>query len=366
MNIYYKRFLILILLTFVFGLFAKQAEAVSLYFTKGTNTTPLTQVSFAPNEQTTLNLYLNAGTTNINGFDMTLSFGNGIQVTSAQEGQNVNRFNQLLFNSLDPVGKTYHLVKVSTNTSSVINGILQIAVLSITAGNTNASGSFSFPSLTVVSPTSDNALSIAPPPTLSYTVAVPPTATPLPTATPIPPTSTPMPTTTPVPGATLLAFTLTFQGIGTGGNALPNPPQKTVTVQLYNAQDQQVGPDKVGQVNFASGNYTGTIDVGIIPSGNYTVKVKGNKYLRRRVPGILAITTGTNTVSPVSLIVGDVNNDNKIDALDFGIQRNCFGSMANSPTCGSFKTVADLDDNGIIDEVDINLFVRSISTQVGD
>lgn len=359
-----RLFFLFLFLSIFLGFSAQKAEAVSLYFTTNTDTgNPLSQLSLSPNQQTILNVYLNAGLTNIDGFDMVLSYGNGITISNTLQGADASsKFNKLLFNSFDPVGKTYHLVKVQNNLSTpAINGILHLATVTVTAGSTNATGSITFPALTITSTTSTNPLSVSPNPVLSYTVAV------LPTATPIPPTSTPTLTATPVPGATRLAFNLSLQGLGTGGNPTPQHSQKNVTVQLFNASNVQVGPDKTGLLTYANGNYAGTIDVGVIPSGNYTIKVKADKYLRKLMPGIQVINTGTTyTVPTATLIVGDINGDNIIDVLDFGILQNCYGAKANTPTCGAFKSLADLDDNGAIEGVDVNLFIRSIATRIGD
>lgn len=80
------------------------------------------------------------------------------------------------------------------------------------------------------------------------------------------------------------------------------------------------------------------------------------------------------------MIAGDINDDNQLDVEDYNILRDCgYGALNplpisdptseyNSPTCQShqFKNNADLNDDGIIDSHDFNLFIRELSVQAGD
>lgn len=221
-------------------------------------------------------------------------------------------------------------------------------------------------------------------PTPTFTPTPTPTRAPTPTFTPTPtprPTNTPIPTATPVPQATQFALTLFMHGIGhSGDNSNPtayslsnqNPvhPQRTITVQVLNSNGQIV-LTKSGIVNFQSGNgnFTGTIDMGTtLTSGSYSVKVKGTQYLNKLIPGIQSITAGTtNTMPQATLVTGDVNNDNKLDILDYNIIIGCYSDFAPAQSCtADQKLAADLTDDGNVNQFDYNLFLRDLSTQAGD
>jgi len=207
-----------------------------------------------------------------------------------------------------------------------------------------------------------------------------PTATPIPTATPKP-TSTPSPT----PGVTTLSLTVFLDGIGNRGdntnpiesslsNKDPLHPVVETDVQIYNGTNLLVASGAgVVKYSSASGNFKGELSISSIKltqgSAPYTVKVKARRYLRKQVAGIQTITTGkTNDVTPVSLVAGDINNDNKIDIRDYNLLIDCYSDLAGPLNCASSekKTVADINDDGFVNQVDYNLFLREIATQPGN
>ena len=135
--------------------------------------------------------------------------------------------------------------------------------------------------------------------------------------------------------------------------------------------------------NSANGNFTDSIDLGpTFPTGNYSIKVKTDKYLWKLVPGIVNIKTlASNTVATTSLVAGDIKDDNILNILDYNILLDCgYGainplpladpnSLYNSPSCvahSDFRSNVDLDDNGIVNSADYNLFLRELSVQNGD
>lgn len=59
-----------------------------------------------------------------------------------------------------------------------------------------------------------------------------------------------------------------------------------------------------------------------------------------------------------SPLLGDVNGDGKIDALDFSAFVSCYGVKASSPSCTN-KEGADLNLDGVIDGIDYNIFLRA-------
>jgi len=215
-----------------------------------------------------------------------------------------------------------------------------------------------------------------------------PTPTPTPTATPNP-SGSPTPTPTPVPGHTMLAFTIGMDAIGTAGdNVNPNPSSSNQTpghtsrnlaVQIFNSNNSQVFA-QVGSINYNSGSgvFLGTVDLGAsFANGNYTVKVKSDGHLRRLIPGIQNISSALTQpiqMLRVNLVAGDVDNNNLLNISDYNILLSCVTSpfvanIDNHALCNTnsnYILLSDLEDNGVINEFDYNLFLREYAVQNGD
>jgi hypothetical protein len=205
-----------------------------------------------------------------------------------------------------------------------------------------------------------------------------PTSFPTPTPTPVIPTVSFAPTATPVPGATNLSVTLALHGIGKGGDSVnpvsegnlsPLHPQRQVTVEMYNNQNQLI-VTKTGIVNYntASGQFGGAISLGSsFQSGVYTVKVKTDKYLRVVIPGIQTVNVGqTAYLPPVALVLGDINGDNSINIVDYNTLMGCYSDLLEATDCSEGNAVlADLTDDGHVNQFDYNLFLRELSSREG-
>lgn len=195
-------------------------------------------------------------------------------------------------------------------------------------------------------------------------------------ATPQP--STPTTTSSPTQsqgGGTRINVTLCPHGLGNcgdnanpsgGGNTTPQHLTRNVTITILNNQNQPADTGQ-GTVTYdpTKQTFTGTIAISNILSGQYLVSVKMDGYLPKQLPGIISITSGqTPTLSPVSLVTGDINNDNQLDILDYNLLISCFGSKAITSSCQN-KTAADITDDGSINGADYNLFLRELSVQRG-
>ncbi len=220
----------------------------------------------------------------------------------------------------------------------------------------------SAPTLTP-SPTDVPVISPSPTPTSTSAPTATPTLTPSPTITPTPP-----------PGNNSLSFNLKLGAIGAAGeNTNPLTKERQVSVQVIDSSDHPVGDLKIGTIAYqtasASGRFTGTVNMGSLQPGNYYFKIKTDRYLKRKT-SLVAVTASTTTydIAQLSLIPGDINGDNKIDISDYNIILNCFvNDDGTTPQeCGNDKLNADLDDNGIVDGVDYNIFISSLSTKEGD
>lgn len=172
----------------------------------------------------------------------------------------------------------------------------------------------------------------------------------------------------PVAGDTQLVFNLTLSGIQAGRSLVTSV--RNIQVELFNDAGNLVNTKVVSNIlQYASstGKFTATVNMGAVSGGNYTVKVKTDRYLKKRTPGIVVVPKdgATITIPETTLIVGDTSGDNKVDIQDYNIIIGCFGDKASTASCTN-KTLADLDDNGSVDEVDYNVFVRSLAIQTGD
>ena len=151
------------------------------------------------------------------------------------------------------------------------------------------------------------------------------------TATPTPDgsataTSTPIesPTSTPPP-------------VGSGtltGQVLAGKP---VTVSLFNADSSPAGS--------VTANPDGTFSL-TAPAGTYTVRATASGFLSAQ--GSVTLIGGSTTTMPtISLLAGDIDNNNVIDQFD----AMTIGMSYNSAT----PTAADLNNDGVINVLDLEL-----------
>jgi|GEM_PF-3555404 len=397
-------------------------QDTQLYFVDDSDTnTQLTSTSVGIGVQKTYDLYLDTLGNTINGFDVSVDVSSLLShatIGSAIEGADASKFNTEIFKTLS--GGTFRFAKVTTDTQALITGKLQLAKITFTTTSAG-SGTVGISSATITSPTSTTALSVSMP-SVNYTIStapITPTAcltppecpapqvgchyinqtscscgivecttqqTPTPTLTPIPsptnsptpiPTSTPVPTATPiptvtlaptptfVPGGTQLVFTVTLQGLGTSNSTLIHR-QKNLEVKLIDSHGNEVATHN-GPLTFDNvlKNWVGTVDIGHTAAGFYTVKIKTDNYLRKQLSTVVHVTDGSSIpVAPITLLTGDANNDNVIDIQDYNFLMNCYGQKQFADNCAS-PFAADFNDDGKIDGVDYNLFIRSLSSVSG-
>jgi hypothetical protein len=185
---------------------------------------------------------------------------------------------------------------------------------------------------------------------------------------------------TPTPNPTRLSITTFLHGIGASGdNANPNDGrlsnksplhlQRTATAYVYNSQNQLIASDS-GIVIYdqTDGNFKGNINlIQPITNGVYTVKIDLPGHLRRLIPGIQTLSSTSNILPPITLITGDVIDDNSLNILDYNIIVNCYSDLLPPKACNDTnKALADINDDGPVNQVDYNLFLREITVQNGD
>ncbi len=302
--------------------------------------------------------------------------------------QTTTSLGTISFNALSPTTSGTPTQVVYTTTSEVLSlGSNDQAAENVLSSTTPAFIEINSP---IPTPTNTPVPTLTPTPTLLPTN----TPTPTPTSTPIP-TDTPFPTSTPVPLSTVLNFTVFLHGIGNSGdNANPNTfslsnhnplhPERNLSVEIYDKTNQFVSSSSGTLVFDANaGNFSASIDMGTaFLTGDYNIYIKSDKYLKKLIPGIQKITAGqTNTAVVTTLIAGDINDDNTLDILDYNALLDCgYGeitslpmtdpnSVFNSAMCQAHQPYTintDLNDDGIIDATDFNLFIRELSVQNGD
>lgn len=210
-------------------------------------------------------------------------------------------------------------------------------------------------------------------------------ALPSPTPSPSPtPTSTPAPSTPEPDDTTAVKITTYLHGIGytgdsanptatTSSNQNPRMQQRSFSLSFYNASNQLVA-SKTDLFDFDTrqGHFSGTTTTdNNLPEGNYIIKIKTDSFLTKKIPGFFFLTPGTPvTLPPITLIAGDINGDNAINVLDLNILISCYNDFEEEqpkPNCqDGYKTLADLNDDGKVNQTDYSLFIREMSVQKGE
>lgn len=217
------------------------------------------------------------------------------------------------------------------------------------------------------------------------TPTVTPTRTPTPTITPtVPPgvtvtitptpsiTQTPTPTVTPTlaPTDSRIGLTVKIPGIGTasGDNQNPVSNSQEIDVLIYNANNQPVRT-VAGSATLQGNTYVSSVDLGQFPPGSYSVLVKIDNSLIKRIPGIANIVPNATVALPgVELVTGDIDGNNKLDILDYNQIVLCYNKPQNFEDDGGTKpcVLTDLNSDNITNEKDINIFLRGLSIRSGD
>ncbi|RBP29787.1 putative Ig domain-containing protein [Oceanihabitans sediminis] len=118
------------------------------------------------------------------------------------------------------------------------------------------------------------------------------------------------------------------------------------SVIIYKEEDLVTPIHSLNETADTSGNIL--LSTELIP-GNYKVLVKHPQYLQRLL-NLTLVENQTETISP--MLAGDINNDNNVNFLDFGILSSTYGL---SSTDTGFDSQADLDNNLTINYLDFGL-----------
>jgi hypothetical protein len=105
---------------------------------------------------------------------------------------------------------------------------------------------------------------------------------------------------------------------------------------------------------------TGGYSFNNIPARQYTVHIKGDKWLARNIA--VNATAGNVNNANASLLGGDANNDNSVDIFDLDLLIQAFNSVEGDP---NFLVGTDLNCDGAADVFDLNILITNFNS-VGD
>jgi len=169
----------------------------------------------------------------------------------------------------------------------------------------------------------------------------------------------------PLPPLLQVLVALTDPANGQPINTRPIHAQRQMYLQIYNTSNQLVYNQQTTASQIpGTGKYFSNIVLNSSwTNGSYLVTVKLNYTLRKQVAGIPTISSGQETILPLtSLTIGDIDQNNQLDSQDYNTLISCYGSKQ----CPAIlKTGSDISDDGVVDGVDINLWLRIYSTQRG-
>ena len=97
------------------------------------------------------------------------------------------------------------------------------------------------------------------------------------------------------------------------------------------------------------------------PPGTYDIALKTPKNLRV-VASNVALSSASAPLPPVTLAAGDVNNDNSVDATDFGAFVSAYNSANSIPGSG-YDPACDFNYDGLVDATDFGLLVGNYNSQ---
>ncbi len=193
------------------------------------------------------------------------------------------------------------------------------------------------------------------------TTAITPTITSV-ASTPSP--SNPTPTSSSSKGT--IKISLIHPGIGAGGNTNPISKARFASIEFID-KNGEIASTITTPLLYENGVFSGEIPILNISPGTYQLKVNfadASSTLKKSIPGFYTIKDSGNniTLPTTALTVGDLVKDGVLDILDYNILVNC---IINN-ICDDIHITADFDNEGNIDEKDLNIFLRQLRERGGD
>lgn len=183
----------------------------------------------------------------------------------------------------------------------------------------------------------------------------------------------PKPTIPVTSGSTGLKLSVGVPGVGPKldsnfDNPTPVNSSRIASVQLFDSTNTSTHSGQIPlNFNLSTGKFEGNVNYGTnIPTGDYTLKIHLDNTLIKSVPGIVKIiqAKADNTASSVMLVPGDLNSDSSLGIIDWTFMIAC---IKNETACTpDVRALADLQDNGIVDEYDVQILQRGFAIRTSE
>ena len=147
------------------------------------------------------------------------------------------------------------------------------------------------------------------------------------------------------PSSVTLSGTVTLEGV-------PDPTTTVITVNPVTFILTPAGGAAVSMTQTLGAG--GAFSLSNLPPANYTVSIKGDKWLSATTTANAA--NGNVAGLAVTLPAGDANNDNVVDANDFAPLVSAYNSSISRPGSG-YDSTADFNNDGSVDATDFGLLV---------
>ncbi len=177
---------------------------------------------------------------------------------------------------------------------------------------------------------------------------------------------------------TQIRVAIKLPGIGIGGNQLPKHLSRKVKVSIFDNTNKAILTG-TGFVTYDSNDlFTGIVHLGKLDNGVYYIKVVSDHTLQALVlPQFESLLSNRlNVLSPVTLLQGELTNDNAITIADYNMALACLqnkkcavqvfpgeNAVDQKPQVYDFL---DLNDDGKVNVQDYNILLHNFWQQLGD
>lgn len=153
-------------------------------------------------------------------------------------------------------------------------------------------------------------------------------------------------------------------------NQEPKHPERNLFLEVLDTTDRALATLS-GKLNYQSGEGIFTGDGKItsgIRKGMYTFRALTPMFLGKKITFDQEVKPGESYELPLTdLISSDVDNDNQLSILDYNLIADCYTYPDMQPPCDQAKAESvDTNDDGVVNEFDVNLFIRELSARIGE
>lgn len=107
-----------------------------------------------------------------------------------------------------------------------------------------------------------------------------------------------------------------------------------------------------------SGEYSNLSLAGLNPGSRYTALLKGSSQIAASAAFTMSPTvTNLNEDQPVTLVSGDLNEDNVVNTADYSIVQKAIGTTNKS---ANWNSNADFNSDGIVNTFDLSIIIKNI------